>query len=141
MTEGYVRRRLFECPSKPNRHRQAHLHNHAVHHTLTLWSLGADPEQMWEHYVHNTSYMLKTLKKADHGTVDDLGRIFSFKKHLGNEYYYQDYVHHFEREIRDLGYQEVIQKYLVGGSEIANDIMPRMWMGTHLLRNPIKSRQ
>lgn len=56
-------------------------------------------------------------------------RIYSFKKHLGNEYYYQDYVHFFENEISTLGYQTVLQKYLVGGDEIADDILPRMWMG------------
>ena len=56
-------------------------------------------------------------------------RIFSFKKHLGNEWYYQDYVHFFEHEIAVLGYQVVLQKYLVGDNEVAYDILPRMWMG------------
>ena len=56
-------------------------------------------------------------------------RIYSFKKHLGNEYYYQDYVHFFENEISTLGYQAVLQKYLVGDDAVANDILPRMWMG------------
>ncbi|KAL9130125.1 MAG: hypothetical protein Q9217_001599 [Psora testacea] len=104
-------------------------HDKGVHHDLTLWSLGATPEQLKEHHHRNTLYQQKPFKATDEGTVKDMTRIFSFKKHLGNEWYYQDYVHFFEHEICQLGYQAVLQKYLVGDNEVAYDILPRMWMG------------
>ena len=31
-----------------------------------------------------------------------------------------------------LGYQAVLQKYLVGDNEVAYDLLPRMWMGKGL---------
>ena len=101
---------------------------------MTLWSLGATPEQLKEHHHRNTLYQQKPFKATDEGTVKDMTRVFSFKKHIGNEWYYQDYVHFFEHEIALLGYQAVLQKYLVGDNEVAYDILPRMWMGKRLDR-------
>lgn len=100
-----------------------------MHHDLTLWSLGASPEQLREHHYRNTLYLQKPFKNAEPGTVKDMTRIWSFRKHLGNEWYYQDYVHFFEHEISTLGYQTVLQKYLVGGDAVADDILARMYMG------------
>lgn len=54
-----------------------------------------------------------------------------FKSFLGDESHYLDFVYFFEKEIRDLGYQAVLQKYLVNENEIGLDILPRMYMGTY----------
>lgn len=51
------------------------------------------------------------------------------KNFIGKEEYYLDFCEFFEREIEKLGYEEVLQKYLVGDNEIAKDIFPRLYQG------------
>jgi hypothetical protein len=51
------------------------------------------------------------------------------KATLGVEDCYQDLVIYFEREIERLGTDEVLQKYLLGDSELARSIYPRLYHG------------
>lgn len=57
-----------------------------------------------------------------------------FKSFLGDEAYYLDFVHFFEREIERYGYAAVLQKYLVSEDEVGMDMLPRMYMGQLLLQ-------
>ena len=52
-----------------------------------------------------------------------------FKKHLGDEDYYHDYVVYFQSEMEAKGWQNVINEYLLSGDERANDMLVRLFAG------------
>lgn len=54
----------------------------------------------------------------------------AFKEFVGKEDYFLDFCEFFEREIEKYGYEDVLQKYLLGDNPIAKDIFPRMYHGT-----------
>lgn len=105
------------------------MHNHIVHHTLALWALGANADQMILHKKNNENYQLLPRKFPDEQIVQDMSTPEGFKKYVGSQDHFLDFVTFFEREIDRTGYQEVLQKYMVGGSEIADDLLGRMYHG------------
>ena len=52
---------------------------------------------------------------------------------IGKEQHFLDFCAFFEQEIERLGYEDVLQKYLVGDNDIAKDIFPRMYHGDYQL--------
>jgi hypothetical protein len=61
--------------------------------------------------------------------VEDMTDPLVFKRCLGREENFLNFCLFFENEIDRFGYQAVFQKYLVGGSEMADDILCRIYMG------------
>lgn len=108
---------------------QAHLHNHIAHHTLALYALGATSQQIVEHTKHNQTYQLLPPKFPDNTVVETLGTPEGYQRYLGNEDYYLHWTEFFEREITTLGYPEVLQRYMCGGSKVADDLLARMYHG------------
>lgn len=106
-----------------------HLHNHLVHHDTTLYALGATPEQLEAHHRRNTLYQRLPPKREESRVVSEMADYARYKSFLGDESHYLDFVHFFEKEIRDLGYQAVLQKYLVSEDEVGMDMLPRIYMG------------
>ncbi|KAH8698367.1 hypothetical protein BGW36DRAFT_426077 [Talaromyces proteolyticus] len=107
----------------------AYLHNHIVHHVTALWALGADEETMIFHKKNNENYQLLPRKFPEESIIEEMKTEKGFRKYRGSQDHFLDYVTFFEREIDELGYQEVLQKYVVGGGEIADDILARMYHG------------
>lgn len=108
---------------------QVYLHNHIVHHDITLWALGATPEQIEAHHRQNTTYQRLPPKREESSVIHEMADYTRFTSYLGDESHYLDFVHFFENEIRDLGYQAVLQKYLVSEDKVGMDMLPRMYMG------------
>lgn len=52
-----------------------------------------------------------------------------FKRCLGKEENFKNFEKFFMGEITKLGYEEVLQKYMFNGSEVADDILWRMYQG------------
>ena len=100
-----------------------------MHHDVTLWALGASPETILVQHRRNTLYQRKPPKLRDDTVVKNMANLAGYKRCLGHEDHYLDFVHFFEDEIGNLGCPAVLQKYLVGDDEIANDMLPRMYMG------------
>ena len=48
----------------------------------------------------------------------------TLKSFIGKEEYFLDFCAFFEQEIEKLGYEDVLQKYLVGDYDIAKDNFP-----------------
>ncbi|CAF9922935.1 MAG: hypothetical protein HETSPECPRED_005195 [Heterodermia speciosa] len=88
--------------------------HHIVHHVLTLYALGASPEQIQSHYNNNKSYQ-RPPQPLDDKVVQDLNDYKKFQQYLGNEKYYHDYLVFFGREIDKKGYEKVINEYLLKG--------------------------
>jgi hypothetical protein len=63
--------------------------------------------------------------------VDDMSDPLVFKRCLGREENFLNFCRFFEDEINRIGYQAVLQQYLVNGSKVADDILCRIYMGTY----------
>lgn len=94
-----------------------------------MWALGADPEMMIFHKKNNENYQLLPRKFPDESVIEEMKTEKGFRKYRGSQDHFLDFVTFFEREIDQLGYQEVLQCYMVGGGEIADDLLGRMYHG------------
>lgn len=65
----------------------------------------------------------------DDNVITDLQDPAKFKKYLGQERYYLDYLLFFQQEIDKKGYEEVINEYMLKGDERADDMLVRMYAG------------
>ena len=61
--------------------------------------------------------------------VDDLAIPSVFKRCTGREENFRNFERFFLKQISELGYEAVLQKYLVGGDEVANDMLCRIYHG------------
>ncbi|KAH8821288.1 hypothetical protein F5884DRAFT_82511 [Xylogone sp. PMI_703] len=105
-----------------------YFHNHISHHLITIWALGAKPATLRSQYARNALYQRKPLA-VQKAVVSDLADSRVFMRCLGHEDNFANFVRFFINEIKRYGYQEVLQKYLVGNNEISNDILSRIYMG------------
>lgn len=102
--------------------------NHIVHHVLTVFALGATPAQMQRHYDNNAGYQRPPLPDHRKEVVAMRGAEI-FKKHLGDEAYYYDYLVFFQQEMETKGWTHVVNEYLFSETEIANDMLVRTFAG------------
>ncbi|KAL8827789.1 MAG: hypothetical protein Q9191_002978 [Dirinaria sp. TL-2023a] len=106
----------------------AGFHNHLVHHILTLYALGATPEQIERHYNNNKTAQ-RPQQPLHNRVAEELRDSERYQEYLGKEIHYYDYLVYFQREIGRKGYQEVINEYLLQGDERADDMLGRMFSG------------
>jgi hypothetical protein len=52
-----------------------------------------------------------------------------FKKYLGNEKYYQDFLIFFQQEMDKKGWENVLNEYVFAGDERADDLLTRLYAG------------
>ncbi|KAL8793120.1 MAG: hypothetical protein Q9195_004326 [Heterodermia aff. obscurata] len=109
---------------------KAGYHNHIVHHVLTLYALGASPEQIQSHYDNHKSYQ-RPPQPIDDKVVQNLSDYEKFQQYLGDEKYYHDYLVFFQGEIDKKGYEKVIHEYLLEGDARANDMLCRLYGGNY----------
>ncbi|KAK2014991.1 hypothetical protein LZ32DRAFT_527431 [Colletotrichum eremochloae] len=102
-------------------------HNHLTHHLLTLWALGASPSEIQTMWDYNTPYQTGLRDTDVESKHLDLQNPLVFKQALGKDENYAEFLRFFEKEILDKGVPEVLQFYLLNGSELANDIFYRLW--------------
>jgi len=103
-------------------------HNHIAHHLLTVWALAASPEQIQKHYDDNKSYQRHPVG-LERKAVDDMHDPESFKKYLGDEQYYHDFLVFFQKEMEQKGWQNVVNEYVFRGDARADDMLLRMLAG------------
>jgi hypothetical protein len=103
-------------------------HNHLVHHTLTLYGLGAPAALIEKHYKLNTSYQ-RPQYPVEQSTVQDMTNPEHFKKYLGKDKYYHDYLVFFQKEMEQKGWENVLNEYLFAGDERADDLLTRTYAG------------
>lgn len=107
---------------------QIYLHNHIAHHDITLWALGAKPETI--RYLHHRNTLVQRGAFAiQEALVLDMEDPKVFQRCLGKEENFRSFERFFMRLINEIGYEEVLQKYLFDRSQVADDILVRMYMG------------
>ncbi|KAI0970333.1 hypothetical protein F4678DRAFT_136819 [Xylaria arbuscula] len=108
----------------------ASLHNHVVYHSLSLFALGASPEVILSHCKRNFEYQLPPPKLVDEKPVAEMmSGPEGFAKYLGKEEHFLDFIDFFEKKIQQDGVEKVLQDYLLGVSDVAESMFPRLWHG------------
>jgi hypothetical protein len=103
-------------------------HNHIAHHLLTLYSLAATPSQIQKHYDENVSYQ-RPPQPVESAIIQGMEDPLQFKKYLGKERYYNDYLRFFQSEMDKKGWQQVLNEYVFARDERADDMLVRMFAG------------
>ncbi|KAH6638900.1 hypothetical protein C7974DRAFT_373204 [Boeremia exigua] len=103
-------------------------HNHIAHHLLTIFALGATPQEIQQGYDTNVSYQRppEPLKEA---IVNDMRKPERFKTYLGKEQYYHDFLVFFQKEIETKTWQRVLDEFLFASDERAEDLLARSYAG------------
>ena len=102
--------------------------DHIAHHILTLYALGASPEEIQQHYDRNKSYQ-RPLQPVDDKVLENLHDYQKFHEYSGDERHYHDYLVFFQGEIDKKGYEEVINEYALKDDERANHMLVRLHAG------------
>ncbi|KAI0397059.1 HypA protein [Xylariaceae sp. FL0594] len=103
-------------------------HNHISHHLLSLYGIGAAPEDIQKGYNDNASYQRSPYEVHD-DQVEELRDFEKAKTKLGKEEHYTDFLVFFQKEIDKLGWQKVLSEYLFMGDERSEDMLIRMFAG------------
>ncbi|KAB8258730.1 hypothetical protein BDV32DRAFT_125450 [Aspergillus pseudonomiae] len=103
-------------------------HNHIVHHILTIFALGASPDEIRAAYERNKSYQRPALPAND-SVVQSLYDQARFKECLGKRNNYPNFLEFFQREIETKGVESVIKQYVFAGDDIAEDMLVRLFGG------------
>ncbi|KAH7886675.1 hypothetical protein F5I97DRAFT_1025320 [Phlebopus sp. FC_14] len=81
-------------------------HNHAAHHLLAIWAMGASGPVIDAAYVTHCEYQRPAFESPGHITQSN---VF---KHLGDERYYSAYLDFFTTEILKKGLSECLEEYV-----------------------------
>ncbi|OGM44780.1 hypA-like protein [Aspergillus bombycis] len=103
-------------------------HNHIVHHILTIFALGASPDEIMAAYERNKAYQRPALP-ANESVVQSLYDQARFKDCLGKRDNYPNFLEFFQREIEKKGVENVINQYIFAGDDIAEDMLVRLFGG------------
>ncbi|KAA8643044.1 questin oxidase family protein [Aspergillus tanneri] len=103
-------------------------HNHIVHHVLTIFALGASPEEIKAAYNKDKSYQRPALP-ADQTVIQSLYDKAEFQKCLGRHKNYPNFLAYFQQEMERKGVENVINEYLFSGDELAENLLSRLFGG------------
>ncbi|EGN97420.1 hypothetical protein SERLA73DRAFT_57794 [Serpula lacrymans var. lacrymans S7.3] len=81
-------------------------HNHAAHHLLAIWALGASAPVIKAAYQTHCDYQLPAYKSPEPITTKN------FNDHLGDEDYYNAYLIYFTDEISKNGLSKVLENHV-----------------------------
>ncbi|ETI24533.1 hypothetical protein G647_03902 [Cladophialophora carrionii CBS 160.54] len=103
-------------------------HNHIAHHLLTIYALGAGPEEIQKAFDLNQSYQRPQfpIKERNVQSMDDPEE---FKKFLGKEQYFHDFEAFFRKQIEEKGWEQVLNEQVFAKTEHAERILDRMFAG------------
>ncbi|KAL4080067.1 hypothetical protein V8B97DRAFT_1929857 [Scleroderma yunnanense] len=85
-------------------------HNHAAHHLLCIWSLGANGPVIDATYATHYEYQRPAFESPGHITHGN------FRKHLGDERYYSAYLVFFKSELLKKGLAECLEEFVLSSS-------------------------
>ncbi|KAF2436806.1 hypothetical protein EJ08DRAFT_644413 [Tothia fuscella] len=103
-------------------------HNHIAHHILTIYALGASPSTLQKQYDANANYQ-RPPGKVEEKIVKEMKDPEVFRKYLGDEKYYNDYLVFFQGEMEEKGWESVVNEVLFKGDERGDDVLVRLFSG------------
>ncbi|KAL0959084.1 hypothetical protein HGRIS_014382 [Hohenbuehelia grisea] len=81
-------------------------HNHASHHVLALWALGASANLIQAAYTEAAGSQRPAFPSPE--PINSA----NFEEHLGDENYYQAFVQFFEQELAQKGFGPTLERYI-----------------------------
>lgn len=105
--------------------------DHIPHQLLSIYALGAAPEDVKACYERNKTYQRPALP-ANQEIIQSMHDVAKFQEYFGKEEHYPNYLAFFQHEIDAKGVGEVLGKYIFAGDERAESMMCRMFGGKHL---------
>ncbi|KAI0076664.1 hypothetical protein K474DRAFT_1707993 [Panus rudis PR-1116 ss-1] len=95
-------------------HRKTHIffnekkfHNHAAHHILAIFAMGADRTLLNAAYQTHAVYQRPLLESP--GPIDEK----NWKEHIDDERYYQSYLSFFEKQVLEKGVSNAFEQYIL----------------------------
>ncbi|KAB8337155.1 hypothetical protein FH972_021458 [Carpinus fangiana] len=79
-------------------------------------------------YAHNLGYQRPAVASHDN-VVRDMQEPAKFRKYLGRDKYYHDFMLFFQEEMDKKGWQQVLNEQLFKRDELADDMLGRMFTG------------
>jgi Questin oxidase-like len=107
---------------------QQGFHNHIAHHLLTIFALGASPDELQRAFDRNRDCQRPQFPVNEenvHAMHDDE----KWKGFLGKEKYFHDFEAFFKKEIDEKGWEDVLQERLFAKTDRAEDLLVRMYAG------------
>lgn len=95
---------------------------------MSLYALASSTSNLQRHYEGNASYQ-RPIGELNTSIVNEMDDPVQFKKYLGNEKHYHNFLVFFRKEIESKGWEAVLNKYLFQKDERAEDLLVRMFMG------------
>lgn len=102
--------------------------DHIPHHILSIYALGATPEQIRAAYQGNIGYQ-RPVRPTDQEVVLSMRDKVKFKEYLGKEKHYPNYLAFFQQELDTKGTGDVLKEYVFAGDERAEDMLCRVFGG------------
>ncbi|KAM5464716.1 hypothetical protein MauCBS54593_006807 [Microsporum audouinii] len=109
-------------------------HNHIDHHVLSIYALGASPEDVEQAYVRNSSYQRPALP-VDEDIIKRLSNRDEFRKLAGQREHYSNFLQFFKRELEAKGVDSVVHEYVFAGGEFADEMLARLFAGIDTIKN------
>lgn len=107
-------------------------HNHQVHFLLTAYALGAGVDRIQHAFDANTAYQRPNYPPNEDRISkleDDSYFLKLLGKKMGEGTYFSDFRTFFERKMLKEGWQKVVNDYLFSGSQLAEQILIRIYAG------------
>ncbi|WEW56145.1 hypothetical protein PRK78_001580 [Emydomyces testavorans] len=105
-------------------------HNHTVHHILSIFALGASPEDIQAAFDRAADYQRPALP-VNEDIVRKLHNKDEFKALAGKRDEYPHFLQFFQQEVEAKGIEEVVNEYIFKGDEFADDMFTRMFGGQY----------
>jgi hypothetical protein len=80
------------------------------------------------HYKENACYQRPNVV-LEPRVVEDMSNPEHFKKYIGDENHYQDFLIFFQSEMEKKGWKNVLNEYLFAGTEFSDDLLGRTYAG------------
>lgn len=113
--------------------------DHIPHHLLSLFSMGASPEEIQKAYIRGHSYQ-RTPYSVDDNVVHAIIQKANFKEYLGKEEHYPNFLSFFQQEINKKGVEKTLQEHLFAGDDHAEEMFGRLFSGIYLHSTSHKPR-
>jgi hypothetical protein len=107
---------------------QSGFHNHIAHHLLTIYALGATPDELQAAFDKDKSGQ-RSRGSVKEQNVESMADPETFKKFLGKEQYFRDFEEFFTKEVEEKGWEKVLNEHLFARTEHADRILVRMFGG------------
>lgn len=102
--------------------------DHTAHHVLSIFALGAAPEEIKVAYERAAAYQ-QPARPVNEDFVKRLSDKNEFKVLAGKREQYPNFLEFFQREIEAKGVEDVVNEYVFKGDEFADDMLARTFGG------------